>query len=88
MEGAQLIAQTVQQNNTINKAGLVDGTIPTQGAQLLINSLSSRKDCQLDQHTSFEDSLSFTGQEQVEILFHNSANIVDRIKHTVQEISS
>ena len=87
-EGAQLITQAVQQNNTINEVFLLDETITVQGAQLLFNSLSSRKDCRLVLHNSFENCLSFTGQEQLEISFDNSADVLDVIKEYVQEILS
>ena len=88
MEGAQLIAQAVQQNNTINAVILVDETITVQGAQFLLNSLSSRKDCLLVLHESFENCLSFTGQEQIEISFNNCADILDGYKAAVKEILS
>ena len=87
-EGAQLLAQAVQQNKIINVVVLVDETVTIQGAQLLLNLLSSRKDCQLVLHDSFENSLSYTGQEQLEICFHNYASTLNYVKVLVQEILS
>ena len=88
MEGAQLIAQAVQQNNTINEVAVVDETITVQGAQLFFNLLSSRKDCQLVLHDSFENCLSFTSKEQLDVSFDKYASALEGVKKVFQEILS
>ena len=86
MEGAQLIAQAMEKNDTINEVQVVDETITVQGALHLLNSLSSKKDLKLVLCDSFEDYLSFIGQEEVNTSFTNYADNIDHIKKVIQEI--
>ena len=86
MEGAQLIAQAMKRNDSIDDIVIVDETITIRGAQLLVNTLSSSQHCELALHDSFENYLSFTDGEQVEISFLNFAAETEEFGYYVSEI--